>query len=141
MKKYVAGFMFSSDKSEVLLIEKMSPEWQRGLLNGIGGKIEGGETPLEAIIREFAEETGVETTTADWTEIVYYIRQNVYEVHFYKAFTDQIYSAVSKEKEVITKFKSDNLPLNVVSNLNWLIPLCLDDNISLTSPILVLDKN
>ena len=49
MKKYVAGFMFSSDKSEVLLVEKMSPEWQRGLLNGIGGKIEGGETPLEAI--------------------------------------------------------------------------------------------
>ena len=141
MKKYVAGFMFSSDKSEVLLVEKMSPEWQRGLLNGIGGKIEGGETPLEAIIREFAEETGVETTTADWTEVVYYIRQNVYEVHFYKTFTDQIYSAVIKEKEVITKFKSDNLPLNVVSNLNWLIPLCLDDDINLTSPILVLDRN
>jgi 8-oxo-dGTP diphosphatase len=36
--RYVLGFMFSSDHSEVALIRKRKPEWQRGKLNGIGGK-------------------------------------------------------------------------------------------------------
>ena len=140
MKRYVAGFMFSRDKFLVLLIEKMSPAWQRGLLNGIGGKIEAGESPIEAMIREFAEETGVKTTAEEWTEFVHYIRQDVYEVHFYSTFTDKIHSAVTLEKEVIAKFKSDRLPKNVIFNLNWLIPLSLDEAVSFAAPILVREK-
>lgn len=141
MKRYVAGFMFSRDKSLVLLVEKMTPAWQRGLLNGIGGKIEAGEAPIEAMIREFAEETGVETTAEEWTEFVHYICQDVYEVHFYRAFTDKIDSARTIEDEVISTFKSDCLPKNVIFNLNWLIPLSLDEKVSFASPILVREKN
>ena len=37
MKYYVAGFMYSKDRKKVVLIEKINPEWQRGLLNGVGG--------------------------------------------------------------------------------------------------------
>lgn len=140
MKRYVAGFMFSRDKYLVLLIEKMTPAWQRGLLNGIGGKIEAGESPIEAMIREFAEETGVKTRAEEWSEFVHYIRQDVYEVHFYRAFTDKIHSAVTMEKEVISKFESDRLPKNVIFNLNWLIPLSLDQQVSFASPILVCEK-
>lgn len=57
--KYVAGFMFSPDETAVALIRKNKPAWQAGKLNGIGGKIEPGENPLEAMCREFKEETGV----------------------------------------------------------------------------------
>lgn len=32
----------------------------KGLWNGVGGKIEAGETPLEGAIREIKEETGIE---------------------------------------------------------------------------------
>ncbi len=38
MKNYVAGLMFSQDKTCVALIVKNKPDWQKGLLNGIGGQ-------------------------------------------------------------------------------------------------------
>lgn len=34
MIKYVCGFMFNEDYSEVLLINKNKPEWQKGKKNG-----------------------------------------------------------------------------------------------------------
>ncbi len=58
MQEYVCGFMFSPDKKQVALIRKTKPEWQKDLLNGIGGKIESGESPHEAMVREFYEESG-----------------------------------------------------------------------------------
>jgi len=33
VKKYVTGFWFSSDASEVVLIKKINPQWQKGLFN------------------------------------------------------------------------------------------------------------
>lgn len=49
---YVAGFMFNEDRTRVALIEKQKPDWQRGKLNGIGGKIEDDESPVEAMTSE-----------------------------------------------------------------------------------------
>ena len=63
-KGYVLGFMFSADLERVLLMRKNRPEFQAGQFNGLGGKIEGDETPLNAMIREFEEEAG--QTITDW---------------------------------------------------------------------------
>jgi 8-oxo-dGTP pyrophosphatase MutT (NUDIX family) len=57
MRRYVLGFVFDRGFRHVLLICKTSPEWQAGRLNGLGGKIEPGETPLLAMERELREET------------------------------------------------------------------------------------
>ena len=51
---YVLGFAFSKSGQMVLLIWKNKPEWQRGKMNGIGGKIELGEHP-DATIGECAK--------------------------------------------------------------------------------------
>jgi 8-oxo-dGTP pyrophosphatase MutT (NUDIX family) len=59
MKKYVVGFLLSDDLARVAVIRKLRPQWQVGLLNGIGGRIEPGEEPLVAMNREFHEEAGV----------------------------------------------------------------------------------
>lgn len=59
MRRYALGFMLDSTMSSVLLIRKRRPSWQAGRLNGIGGSTEPGETPFQAMIREFGEETGV----------------------------------------------------------------------------------
>lgn len=62
--KYVVGFALND--SEVLLIRKARPEIQKGLLNGVGGKIETWESSHEAMVREFREETGADTEIGMW---------------------------------------------------------------------------
>ena len=59
MQTYACGFLFSLDRQRVLLIRKRRPAWQAGKLNGLGGKIEPGETPDAAARREVLEETGL----------------------------------------------------------------------------------
>jgi 8-oxo-dGTP diphosphatase len=56
---YVVGFMFNPAENAVLLIRKRRPLWQEGKLNGIGGRIEEGETPEGAMRRECVEEVGI----------------------------------------------------------------------------------
>lgn len=56
-------------QDNVLLIEKQRPEWQKGRLNGVGGKIEPGEADSSAMIREFAEETGLMTYGFQWKHV------------------------------------------------------------------------
>lgn len=57
MITYCMGFMFTEDKRQVLLVEKQhGPKFLHGKWNGIGGKLEEGETARQALIREFTEE-------------------------------------------------------------------------------------
>ncbi len=117
-KQYVVGFLFNDDK--VALIEKNRPEWQIGRLNGIGGHIEKGELPLEAMKREFSEEAG------DFIERwEYYCTMNYPEsiVYFFRLFGD--YQITTKTDEKVGWYSVNNLPDNVIPNLNFLIPLAL----------------
>ena len=54
--KYVLVFL--KYKDEILLLNRNKPSWM-GCWNGVGGKIEKGETPYDAAIRETYEETGI----------------------------------------------------------------------------------
>jgi len=57
--RYVVGFAFDGLKDRVILIAKDHPDWQKGKWNGIGGHIEEGETPLQAMEREGREEAAI----------------------------------------------------------------------------------
>lgn len=65
---HCVGFFFDPSRTRVWLIRKNRPEWQAGRLNGIGGKIELGETPHAAMAREFEEEAGLRVEC--WEEVV-----------------------------------------------------------------------
>lgn len=60
--KYVLVFLKYQD--EILLLNRNKPSWM-GCWNGVGGKIENGETPAEAAIRETYEETGIKVQIGD----------------------------------------------------------------------------
>lgn len=63
---YVLGFAFNRF-DQVLLIRKERPDWQRGKMNGIGGKVEKNETHLQAMRREFVEECGLDIPPYRWS--------------------------------------------------------------------------
>jgi len=58
--EYTLAFAFDEGGRNVALILKDHPDWQKGRANGIGGKVEPGETPFETNRREFLEEAGVD---------------------------------------------------------------------------------
>ncbi len=123
--EYVVGFLFSKDKELVALIRKNKPAWQKGKLNGIGGKLKEDETPHEAMAREFEEEAGL--LVKDWTRIVVAANDSIL-VHFFRSFGSP-YAAFSVTAETIDVYRIDSLPKACVPNLHWLIPLCLDEQI------------
>lgn len=123
--EYVVGFAFSSDFSQVALIRKAKPAWQAGLLNGIGGKIEPGETPDDAMVREFFEETGVATVPWDWKQVVV-IRGDNSVVHFFTSIQD-ITKCKTMEKEPVEIHPTYPLPVDTVPNVQWTLPLALDN--------------
>ncbi len=135
MKYYVNGFMYSKDKSKIVLIRKNKPEWQKGLLNGIGGKIEKNETPKMAIIREFEEETRVKTKDTDWKLFATINKETEYIIYFFFAFSDKTFSAKTTEQEIVGIYEVNNLPKKIIPNLNRLIPLSIDKEINFDEPI------
>ena len=135
MNNYVVGFLFSENRENVVLILKLRPVWQKGLYNGVGGKVEQAESPEVAMVREFYEETGVKTKTDEWSNYAHIVRPSGYDLHVFSAFSDQLYAVRSVEREVVEFFNVSNLPQNLISNLKWLIPLALDKDIDFSEPI------
>lgn len=122
--RYVAGFLFD-DQRHVALIRKLAgPSCLLGKLNAIGGKIEPGEHPHEAMAREFAEETGLHVS--DWIKVVV-LSGPGFEVTFFRAFTTpEFLSEVrTMEKEPVAVYSTDPLPQDVVPNVRWLVPMAL----------------
>ena len=140
MKYYVAGFMYSEDKKSVVLIEKINPEWQRGLLNGVGGKIEKNETPEMAMSREFEEETGVGTLPEDWEVFSMIHRPLHYKVYFLYTVSSSAMHVRTVEEEKVGIYEVDQLPSNTMYNLKWLIPMSLDPMLSFRDLVLIEEK-
>lgn len=63
--KYTVCFLYTDNGEKVLLQRKNKTQYA-GRLNGVGGKIEPGETPLEGARREIMEETGVNIQALIW---------------------------------------------------------------------------
>lgn len=124
-KKYVCGFCFNLEETKVALIEKKRPSWQKGLLNGIGGKIEINEYRDSAMRREFLEETGLEIN--DWKLFCTYQGPG-YFVYFYKSFSDKLDKIKTMTDEIVSVFDLNSLNDLTIPNLKWLIPLALDSN-------------
>lgn len=122
---YVVGFMFDQTMSKLVLIRKKKPEFQAGLLNGVGGKIEDGETPIDAMVREFDEEAGVLTRPSNWHHLLTLTTNNIVLHIFWSRFNTVIGQVFSRTDEPIVIVPSLPVRPDVLLNLQWIIPLIL----------------
>jgi 8-oxo-dGTP diphosphatase len=123
--KYVAGFAFTPSLEEVLLVEKRKPAWQAGKYNGVGGKVEPGESSATAMVREFTEETGL--TVTGWEIFCRLFFAGEAQVNFYRATAVGLSLATERNDvgERLRLLPARNLPPNVIANLQWLVPFAL----------------
>lgn len=126
MKRYTLGFIFNTDHSKVLLIHKTKPAWQKGKLNGLGGKLEEGETIQQCIAREVAEESGLKISRTEWVHVGK-LHGNDFRVDILTTiFPGTLSEAQTVEDQEVQWCEVQDLPQNIMSNLSWLIPFCID---------------
>jgi 8-oxo-dGTP pyrophosphatase MutT (NUDIX family) len=122
IKEYCLGYIFNEDKTKVYLLNIDKPgKFGHGLINGLGGKLEPGESYYKAMVREFSEEGG--TVIDDWSYIGEYTGYKSEIESYYKVYT---YVSIIKEKN-LPEFKGPeglckwyeikNLPKNLSSNV------------------------
>lgn len=106
-----------TDNKEILLLKKNNPDWQKGLYNGIGGKVELNTTPLEAIIKKCQEELGV--NISNWIELDSEISSSGIEIVYFLTTLNEgeIKKLQSQTDERAELFSINNLPTNILQDL------------------------
>lgn len=124
--EYVLGFCINDAvrHNEILLMEKRKPDWQNGKVNGIGGKIKYGESPEDAMVREFMEETGIDSSSFSWRRFCQMGDEKSWLVHCFIGVGD-VNEAKDCEEGRMIWADPENLPDNCIDNLKWLVPMAL----------------
>ncbi|MGE6375922.1 NUDIX hydrolase [Peribacillus muralis] len=106
MFKYTVCFV--KRKNEILLLNREKAPIM-GVWNGVGGKIEIGETPDEGAMREVFEETGIRVGCSHSSGTVTWetgAEQDGIYVYLYEAEDDLIYETPMKTREGILDWKT-----------------------------------
>lgn len=120
MTEYVLCYV--AHGNTVLLIEKLKPAWQKGLLNLPGGKIEPGETPSQAANRELLEETNLVSHYTIELGVIEGDDCRVYVMGCCVADTYRCRSMTSEPVRWVPIHYAVVLP-NLIPNLRIIIPL------------------
>jgi 8-oxo-dGTP diphosphatase len=129
MTAYVLGFRFRGAPMarQVALLVKTKPTWQAGKLNGIGGKVEETDaTTYDAMVREFREETGVDTEAKDWRQFGC-LHHDGNDVYLFASEGDANVQTMTAEP--VSWYMVSLLQLlPVMPNLLWMVPMALDQS-------------
>jgi len=119
------------------MVRKARPAWQAGFLNAVGGHIELGEMPHEAMRREFMEETGMGFST--WQPVLELYSPPAGHIYFFKSFaTDALLDLVKTQPlsnsmvEPILVLRIVDLltgPDSMIPNLRWILPVMMCEGI------------
>ena len=117
----VVGFAFSGDLRTVLLIRKRRPASQAG------------KSFIDAMVREFSEEAGINTLPSDWTHFAS-LDAPRWRIAFFKATLPQADLVRAAAAPPLTH---ETLELHslvglrdqeTMRNLRWMVPFCLDSS-------------
>lgn len=107
-KRFVIGFPIDMEQLLVALItKKRGPAFMIGQLNGGGGGVDLGESPVGAIRREMMEEMGLDLPgPGQWQQFHYERRDNGIELWFYTAsvpgLTDLVYTKTDEQVSILS---------------------------------------
>lgn len=123
MQRYVMGLLFNEDGSRITLVNKARPAWQQNKLNGVGGKIEAGESALDAMDRECGEEFGLHGLP--WIRFATLnAADQSFQVVCFAAFSERFDTAKAMTDEgPVTGAVRHVLNVDIIPNLRWLIPM------------------
>lgn len=134
MRRYVLCYSFlANNPSKIYVVRKQKPEWQMGMYNLIGGKVEEDEIDKErmAAKREFEEESGINIKNEDVIGLCgkiigkdFFIK--VYRLSIGKWSESYVPQPTSPtQEEVVIKRIQDLLDHpRLIDNLKVVIPLC-----------------
>lgn len=132
-KKYVLGFFFTPEG--VVLMFRTKEDWQQGLWNGIGGSIEDGERPREAMVREFEEEALIKTSQDSWKAVCLITginhKNESYELHVFECWWPlelKDFKMHQNEEGVVCVSEVFSEPMD--STARWILNLCVDRHVS-----------
>jgi 8-oxo-dGTP pyrophosphatase MutT (NUDIX family) len=135
--KYTVGLAFTQNFSHVLMqLKNRGPKHTIGYLNGPGGKhnadvvsnnalgLPGKETLNGCMIREFREETGLQSDQLDWLPFHYERHPSGTELHFYCSNTIPMWKAKvppgGESLAVVPILPTVGIP-NRVAKLEWIL--------------------
>ncbi|MCR8660683.1 NUDIX hydrolase [Paenibacillus endoradicis] len=130
MLKYTICFIRRGN--ELLLLNRMKAP-NMGLWNGVGGKIEPFEQPMDGIIREIQEETGLSVQQVQEAGIVKWISsesESGMYLYYCELPIDTVYATPIEKDEGILAWKSIDWVLDhenegVVDNMKYFLPYLL----------------
>lgn len=142
MKLYVLGLLFNSNLDKIILLQKAHGKGPRhlwGKLNALGGKVEPGELPIDAIRREVYEEAGLEIN--DWIQFATLSdKDQTFKIYCFYHYSDEIYKFQQKEIEKPAIYRLYSEDYNEIGpilyeyyrkypylpNLDWLLSMALN---------------
>lgn len=114
MVETVLAYIQRNNQYLLLFRNKKKNDINEGKWIGVGGHVEKGETPEDALIREIKEETNLDVLSYSKRGIVYFINNNISEaMHLY--VVDQVKGSIREcdegELQYIDIDKMDELPM------------------------------
>lgn len=124
---YTLGFVFNEDKTKVYLVDIDKPDgFGHNTVNGLGGKLDEKEAPVDGMIREFGEESGQPVN--HWDFLGRYVGDKGdlhYTVYTFMSIVKEINLNEYEGPEGVCKwYDLDNLPDNLSSNVELSLEFC-----------------
>lgn len=131
-KNYCVCILLNKDLTKTLLIEKAQGKLFAGMFNGLGGKLEAGETPKQACIREIWEESSEKITLTNPHHLatIHFPHEEPITLHAFYDIIDEVTLPENREGVahwLPTEFLLDFTNQNIVGygNLSYFCNLAL----------------